>query len=349
MKKPGKYLYLLLVFFLLSAGISSCNNKELQPGEARIRGRVVNPAGSIAILKRADDPGALRNSIKLGANGEFEHSFFPDSAGSFTFIYGGMYDNNASPSGNGKEPMKLDLIIDRGYDLKIWIDTKNPGQSLSVSGKGGELNNYIASKGITEDEFEDTLEAVISAPANEFLSALNKYKLNLDALIAKLPPSSPDIPADFREEEAKKNYYDINRRKIQYVIRNMFTENAKTFPEELFSFMSELPLDKPDAVNDPGSLLLISAYSEYLALKNYPEISADEEKLSAAKYESLKSIFRERGGYDAALFGYLKSYVKSHGSEWWKNAYSEFISGPAPDSLKRELSRLKNNAVADSE
>ena len=329
----------------MSAGMTSCNRKELLPGEAGIRGRVVNPSVSIAILKRAGDPGAPRDSIKLGANGEFEHIFPQDSAGGFTFIYGGMNDNSAPLSGNEKKLMTLDLIIDSGYDLKIWIDTKNPGQSLSVSGRGGELNNYIASKGITEDEFEDTLEAVISAPANVFLSALNKYKSNLDALLEKLPPSSPDIHADFREEEAKRNYYDINRRKIQYVIRNMFTDNSKTFPEELFSFMSELPLDNPDAVSDPGALLLISAYSEYLALKNNPEISADEDKLTEAKYESLKSIFRERGGYDAVLFGYLKTYLKSHKSGWWKNAYSEFISGPAPDSLKNELSRLKNNAV----
>lgn len=329
--------------------MTSCTKKDLLPGEARIRGRVVNPSGSIAMLKRSGDPGAPRDSIKLGANGEFEHTFLPDSAGSFTFIYGGMQDIDASRSGNGKKLMTLDLFLDSGFDLKIWIDTKNPGQSLSVSGKGGELNNYIASKGITGDEFDDTLEAVISAPASVFLSALNKYKLNLDALITKLPPSSPDIPSSFREDEAKKNYFDINRRKIQYVIRNMYTENAKNFPEELFSFMSELPLDSPVAVSDPGSLLLITAYSEYLALKNNPEISADEEKLSAAKYESLKSIFRERGGYDAALFGYLKSSVRSHGSEWWKNAFDEYISGPAPDSLKKELSRLILETAADPE
>jgi hypothetical protein len=314
--------------------LCSCSpDSKLTEDEARIKGRIVNPSREYVVLKNIRDSASKPVNVKLNEKGEFEIIVKPDTAGLCRFEYEEMNSTNIS---------SIMLMLHKGYDLKIWIDTKNPELSLSVSGKGAEVNKYVASKGITDDAFEDSVKAKLTASPEEYLKILSDYKVNVDALLTKLPANAPDVPKGFKEEEAKSFYFNFNRLKILYAIENMHSSISSFITDEkFFSFLNEIPFDKPELIDDPGYMLLVSTYADYLAMKKNMDDQLPDANVKTAKYLAYNDIFKDQKTRDVVLFNYLKNNISESDSAWYKNAIKDFETSSLNDSLKRELGKLK--------
>ena len=348
MRKLSWHILLAAILF----GIYSCGSeKKLEQGETRIKGRIVNPTRDFIELKKKSDPGTKKDTIRLNEKGEFETVLTPDTLALYTFAYGIESTSDTLETDAKTQKMivsrktqELTLMLDKGHDLKIWVDTKDPAKSLSVSGTGTEVNKYTATKAILDNDFNLAFSKKLNSSPKEFFTYLSEYKSNVDALLNSLPSNSKSMPERFREEEVRKLFLNINRIKIVYLNHNMGKDNeaASFIPDEnYFSFMNDIPLDKPEVVKDRNYMMLISNYADYLLKRDNRDKQLSKEELLAGKYEVYKYLFKDPTARDIALFEYLKKYNKQNESEWYKKAVQDFEQNTSSDSLRTALESIQ--------
>jgi len=84
--------------------------------------------------------------------------------------------NNSSLFPNG-------IYLNDGYDLKITVDAKEPGKTLSFSGKGATENEFVNTFAKNEENFD--YESLMQLDEREFNKQIDQIRLNLFATLDK--------------------------------------------------------------------------------------------------------------------------------------------------------------------
>ncbi|MBK6875241.1 MAG: hypothetical protein IPG99_01910 [Ignavibacteria bacterium] len=333
-KNPGIILLpVFIIIFLI--GFSSCKSgRKLETGEARIKGRIVNPTRNFIEFKKTTDPAAKNDTIKL--NDVYGAETKSDTLSS---------DVNSKNLITSNNTQQLSILLDKEFDIKLWVDTRDPSASLSISGNGADLNNYVARKLMLNSEFNQKNVNLLKSGPEEYSRFLKEYKAGLDKLLSGLPSKSPYIPEGFRELEAKNIYLTFNTLKLNYAIEHLREEGEAsqfTPDETYFAFLKEIPFDNPEELKNLNYELLVSTYADYLSKKENIGKTLTQDQWLSAKYETYKKIFRDPATRDRVLFEFLKKNIRQFEMDWYKNAVEEFRSTASSDSLKVELTKLKD-------
>ena len=80
------------------------------------------------------------------------------------------------------------IYLNNGYDLKISIDTKQPGKSLEFTGKGAIENEFVNTFAKNEEEFD--YESLMQLDEKDFYKQIEKIRLNLFSSLDKKKYSS---------------------------------------------------------------------------------------------------------------------------------------------------------------
>lgn len=75
------------------------------------------------------------------------------------------------------------IYLSNGYDLKISVDAKEPGQTLEFSGKGAAENEFATTFAKNEENFD--YESLLQLDETEFNKEIDKIRLNLFATLDK--------------------------------------------------------------------------------------------------------------------------------------------------------------------
>lgn len=75
------------------------------------------------------------------------------------------------------------IYLSNGYDLKISVDAKEPGQTLVFSGKGAAENEFATTFAKNEENFD--YESLLQLDESEFNKEIDKIRLNLFATLDK--------------------------------------------------------------------------------------------------------------------------------------------------------------------
>ncbi|WP_268846939.1 hypothetical protein [Flavobacterium aestivum] len=75
------------------------------------------------------------------------------------------------------------IYLSNGYDLKISVDAKEPGQTLEFSGKGAAENEFATTFAKNEENFD--YESLLQLSESEFNKEIDKIRLNLFATLDK--------------------------------------------------------------------------------------------------------------------------------------------------------------------
>jgi len=344
-------LHVFIILFLI--GFSSCKpGRKLESGEARIKGRIVNPTRNFIEFKKTTDPAAKNDTIKLNDRGEFEIITKPDTLAAYSFVYGAetksdtlSSDVNSMNLIVSNKTQELSILLDKEFDIKLWVDTRDPSASLSISGNGADLNNYVTRKLMLNSEFKLKNGNLLKSGPEEYSRFMKEYKAGLDKLLSGLPSKSPYIPEGFRELEAKNIYLTFNTLKLKYAIEHLPEEGEAsqfTPDETYFAFLKEIPFDNPEELKNLNYELLVSTYADYLSKKENIGKTLTQDQWLSAKYETYKKIFADPATRDRVLFEFLKKNIRQFEMDWYKNAIEEFRSTASSDSLKVELTKLKD-------
>lgn len=75
------------------------------------------------------------------------------------------------------------IYLSNGYDLKISVDAKEPGQTLVFSGKGAAENEFATTFAKNEENFD--YESLLQLDESQFNKEIDKIRLNLFATLDK--------------------------------------------------------------------------------------------------------------------------------------------------------------------
>ncbi len=352
-------LFMLLksgIKFILIAGVIifySCSNKEnVNENEVIIKGKILNPPRDFIEIRERDNPEAKTDTLKLSDKGEFKAKLNPDTLKVYKIVYGtGSKSDTLQTSESAKSNLiisnktqEIFLMLDKGFELGLTFDAENPQSTLMITGNGSELNNFFSKKTIINNEFNFNFAKLIKSDSDTYFSAVDNYKNSVESLIKGLPSDSKYIPVGFKEEEMKNLDYNYYRLKINYAKANLPAEGkeSKFNPDEnYFNFISNIPFDKKEEMNNKSYIQLVNSYIDYLMKKDAGKSGQASTDAMSNKYSKINELFKNPELRDMMLYDFLKRNSKQIDQQWYKNAIDDFSKNAVNDSLKKEILRLK--------
>jgi thiol-disulfide isomerase/thioredoxin len=207
-----KFIAIIILALMLS-----CEDKDVQPTYALISGTVSNTEATKAFISGNDfkqelsiDPktGTFADTLRLPKSGYYQFS-----CGEYATVY-----------------------LENGYDLKMTVDAKEFDESMSYSGKGSDVNNYLASKFMDNETMQGSMQEFYALNEEEFSQKVEEIKSN------HLSKLSSVATSDFVTQEKENlkyeayNAYSMYERIHKNVTQNPEFKVSEGFlPEELSS------------------------------------------------------------------------------------------------------------------
>jgi thiol-disulfide isomerase/thioredoxin len=167
-----------IVYFLsITMLIISCKNEEIKD-YVTLSGKIIDQ-NSDSLMVRSRE---YSKTIKVNADGTFT-----DTLKVSTGVYN-LFDGEESTS----------IYLKNGYDLVISLDTKQFDESISYTGEGAEVNNYLASKALKQEAvFEDN--ALFELEKSAFDTKMSEIKESFTTLLN----TTPNLDSLFLADELK--------------------------------------------------------------------------------------------------------------------------------------------------
>ena len=146
-----------------------------------------------------------------------------------TFIDTLTVNGNSYVLYDGKNPVFMHL--EPGYNLNVSYDATDFDNTLSITGKGSEINNYMFSKRKNDRELFGNSKETYSLDEQEYKEKISKIK---DTQLALLE-SFEGIPEDYLEKEKRNlNYSYLYKLNVYKAAHRYFTKQMDFEPSEDF-------------------------------------------------------------------------------------------------------------------
>lgn len=192
-----------LILGIAALSLASCNNSD-PVNYALFKGSIKNPnSKSVMII---DGNNKLVKKIEVSDAGTFSDTIFD--------VTKGYYSLN-----DGKEGSLL--YLQNGYDITMDLDATQFDETISYSGEGSDVNNYLAQKFLIKEKAGSTFK----------LYGLNetKYLETMNTLKADLEKSLHNVDSKFAAEEKTNLNYEHIGNVSQYELYHGYVSKNKDF------------------------------------------------------------------------------------------------------------------------
>lgn len=200
---------------LLSALVLiACKNEPEIKDYVTLSGKIENKKDSLLLINSQQ----FRKTIKVNEDGTFKDTM--------------KIDENFYLLANG--PVRTVAKLKNGYDLKVNFDADDVIESLTYSGLGEDVNNYIADKMRLQKEFKlDNVQSYFELEKPEF----DKKVEALKTAMAGLMDRATELDSSFTSTELKTNEQFLEYLTSNYEVQHkMFAPVAKGKPSPTFNF-----------------------------------------------------------------------------------------------------------------
>ena len=202
-----KYKQMKKIFFgILAVSIVACKKTEpVAPVDYTLFSGTIKNANSNG-LSIMDASNKSVREIKVTDAGTFSDTIF-NASGHYRFSDG--TENSA-------------LYLKNGYDLKLNMDAKEFDETIVYTGKGSNVNNYLAQKVLIEEKSGDMKELYTLDEA-EFLAKMKQQKETLEQSL------KPELDADFVAFEKENINYEHISNVIAYEAYHRYLSKNREF------------------------------------------------------------------------------------------------------------------------
>ncbi|SNR17536.1 TlpA family protein disulfide reductase [Tenacibaculum jejuense] len=289
-----------LLFGIATIALVSCG-KEETVNYALFKGNIKNPNGKE--LKITNSSNELVRTIKVLDDGSFTDTIF-NANGHHRFS-------------DGKESSSF--YLKDGYDLSLNMDTKEFDETIVYTGKGNEVNNFLAQKYLIKERAGSPPE-LYGLEESAYVDKMNNLNKELEKALEK-------VDSDFAEEEKIKIKYEQLTHMMKYQdAYRYFSKNKDFTVSEAFP----IDLEKIDVTNEEH-------FEKYDAYKEIVRYHLSKTASKNAKKENIS--------FEAAAITYLKNQK----SDVIKNdilkglAFQVSISNPNSEVLYNGIMELSND------
>lgn len=221
------------------------------------------------------------------------------------------------------------LFLSPGYDLKVTLDAKQFDKTVKYTGKGADVNNYLALK----TALTQSVSAMVmfKMPEKEFTHSLDSaYRSHMDFFtkwFAKADKKDVAVAAFINYQQAELTYTWAIQKEYYPSSYTYFTRTQQTVPATYYDFLKEAPLHNADAFLSPAYLRFAqhNVYKQTQAQKML-DSTANETGLSISVIDKeftgqvkeylyvqqIKSLLEKRDANSAYIvFERYKTFAKS--------------------------------------
>jgi hypothetical protein len=347
---------------LLSCGKESTETKtpESKPvqtsntRDARISGKITNPERNYVVLRNRSNMNARKDSAVLNSDGKFEFTVKTDTLTGFSLMFSDPKAPVPGSAGDQQPELRhseLSVVLDKGFDIRVTFDAKDPAGSLSITGNGAKLSEYAAQKAFKGTSMNKQASLKMRSSPEEYLDFIDAFYSDMEKLISQIPDGSSDFPSGFKEKERTNLKYFYYRFKMNLAFEDLKKGPQGTYSndEKFISFMKEVPFNNPEEISNSNYVNLVSSYADFLMRKNNPGKVFTIDERMAMKYQTYKELFTDPVTRDKMLYDYLVRYVSMSKQPWHIEAVEDFARSASSDSLKKEIRNIKSGAAGKNE
>jgi peroxiredoxin len=291
MKKLGLPLMLviLIVFYQCSRENIITDNMVV------ITGKVMNNNAAKVTISNSD----TSYSAPVDENGYFRIEFEIEKAGHYTY--------------RGNERARLYLTP--GDRLSLTLDTRAFDETLLFSGKGAEINNYLAEKFLLREVlFYGRDRIIFSLPQETFLPLMNFVEKVMQERLSRLAQKHEHIAREFIHLEEQSIKCIVANYKIQYPdkYKSLTAKQDEQLDKSYYSFLNEIDFNNPDMMPVDGFKDFVYHYLELQAgkeLADKPLWQKEEFPETTAMVNVIDRTFKNPAMREALLLDLAWNFV----------------------------------------
>ncbi len=318
---------------------------------ATVTGTIKNSKQNYLLIEKLGQPSNSKDTIKLSLDGKFSYQTNDlESIQPYKLIYGSRLNLSDTPTVlkkvNSSTIDKIDLMLDKGFALKLSIDAiGNPSSNNKIQGKGANASIYYNKKIALNQAFQSNYSRILKTNKDTFSYYVDQLQLNNIELIKTILKPNNDVPAAYIDKESNTLKYNIARLKTFFATSqiNRYKNDSivAVFDSKYFNFLKDVPFDHPTekAVTTPYSFFL-NTYIDYSLAKNNKGEKAEGKELFTQKYDLYKTLFKSEQLRDEQMFDLLYQFNGSAKENWYATAIHEFSSTAKNDSLKGAINTI---------
>lgn len=257
--------------------------------ELTVYGKIINPSDDKVYVAYYKDRIAFEridaDTASLNLNGEFAMQFKWTQPGFAEFFHGNEYTN---------------LFLCPGDSLRIELDAQKFDQTVVHSGKGSNINNYLASKMLI---FPAGPPNHYQLPETQFLHYVDSVrgeKLNFyERYFAQIKSQDPSLMFYKKTEEAEIEYAYLVE-KLNYPDYQAYFKGQQdpvALSSNYYDFLKKVNLNNPDAMESNSYLFFVRSF-------------IDREVYNSLKKDSTwSSTILKQQLIDQQLKGEIKSFI----------------------------------------
>ena len=330
MQDPMKKLMVVsaVVFFLLSC----------QPAGDKKIGETVSLSGIIQKTKM-DSIKIGENSVPLDEKGAFFFQFNLKEADYFTFDCG----------------EKFSLFISPGDSIFLEADMENFLSTLSFSGKGATVNNFLKTQTLLEDEHSSSIAPIInqifSLNEEEFAAKLDSFNaLFLDPLNEFLAAHT-SIDKKFAKYEKAKLLYSWAEGLLVYpqIHRSVTHKNSFRPSENYYDFLSLMDVNDSDLLEVDEFRSFLSTYLDQKKdelKQNEPEILLMDNQNTFLQHRVVLETFSNPTLKNLYLFEAMKNQIENYGILGIEDLMDDFKENCTEEKYLEEIDLLYDTDVS---
>lgn len=337
--------HFILLFFVLLLGATRLD------ASVTVKGKITNPKGNKVYVRYYTQyltyETGTADSAELDKDGNFSMTFEWPASYPAQFQHGDEVSN---------------LFLSPGYNLTLMLDNNKFDETIKYTGKGAEVNNYLAQK----TRLSPRLSAMViyKMPGKEFNHLMDSvYRSEMAYFtkwFAKADKKDTALTAFINYERAELTYTWALQKKYYPSSFTYFTKQQPELPSGFDAFLKEAPVQNASAVSSPAYKRYLQNHVEGEVQKKLTPETNEAEVTLALVDEKYSGILREdlyvqyirslleKGDMNAgrAVFERYKTFAKHEPYVTVLNAFfaatERLMPGkPAPDFEAVDLDNKK--------
>ncbi len=309
-----------------------------RPSGDKKNGETVNLSGTVRNAKN-NSVKIGENSVRLDEQGAFKYQFNLNEAGYFIFDSG----------------EKFSLFITPGDNLFLETDMENFLSTLSFSGEGAAVNNFLKNQTVREEEHSSSIapliDQIFSLEEEEFVAKLDSFNALFLNPLNEFLKEHANIEKKFSRYENAKLLYSWAEGRLAYpqIHRRVTQDDSFKLSENYYDFLSFLDLNDPDLLEVNEFRSFLSAYLDHKKFElkeKEPNILSMDNQNTYLQFRIVLELFSNPTIKNLYLFESMKNQIENYGILGTEYLMEDFRANCTDEKYLEEIGSLYDNDVS---
>lgn len=302
-----KKFIVFLPFLFLLACENAPTEKVVENLETTISGMIENAnGGEVAIILSGE-----KVTTPVDESGKFSTTFELEESTIAQFSY-------------GRE--RTSIYLTPGDNFEVKLNTAEFDETISYTGKGAEVNNYLASKYLLDEELSSDWRTIFGLGTEEFVAKVKNIQQKMMANFKKAYAANTEMSPDFVKMEKENLRIATANNLLMYPEYYAYVtkEDAPEMPAEYYDFLSGFTFNDDKMLASQDFKSFVQAYLTHKATAMVDEGNDAQFAEEEAQMKLIGTFSDNQKVKDYAYYTMMGGLLYEHGADIPENIVATF-------------------------